>query len=139
MGLDIIAANFPKDAREPTDIPKGWEPLVFGTRELLKNQIEAEIPIVKFASSQSGLIIGDDFALVIDLGEEEDCKYINFAAKGNDKAVGAALHVLNLLDIRGIECSESQFLELYPGIEEGFRLWHEYLTRAASRKTEKEK
>jgi hypothetical protein len=131
MGLDIIVADFPKDAKKPADVAKSWAAPIIGNRDAVRNRITAAIPIVEFASSGSGLIVGDDFALEIRLGEE-DCRYLNLTARGNMKAVGAALDIAQLFGLRGIECAETSFIDLDPQSEDSFKRWREYLDRAKS-------
>jgi hypothetical protein len=136
MGLDIIAMDLPKDAEKPTDIPKSWVPPVIGNRQVLVDRIKKAIPIVEFVSPQSGLIIGDDFALEIHPGKEEACKSIHFIARGSEKAIGATLHILQLCEIRGIECAGTTFLDLDPGSADALRQWRLYLDRLVSRESE---
>jgi hypothetical protein len=136
MGLDIIAMDFPKEAKEPIDVPKGWQPPVIGIRDALQDQIKKTIPLVEFSSSGSGLIVGDDFALEIRLKTEE-CNSIIFTARGNEKAVGAALDICRLFGIRCIECAESSFVDANPErAHDALEQWREYLEGAISRRPE---
>lgn len=132
LGLDIIAMDFPKEAKVPTDIPKGWAPPVIGNRQVMVDRIKKANPVIKFSDLVSGILIGDDFALQIDLGKEEECSRICFTARGNEKAVGAALEVLQLFEIRGIECANTSFLDLDPESPAALRKWREYLDQAQS-------
>ena len=136
MGLDIIAMDFPKEAYTPADVPTGGLPPVFGDRLALVDTIKKAIPIAEFVSPQSGVIIGDDFALEIHPDKEEACKSIHFTARGNEKAVGAALHILQLFGIRGIECFGTTFLDVDPESADALRKWREYLDHAVSRNSE---
>jgi len=134
VGLDIIAMDFPKEAKEPREVPKGWQFSTMGPSNVLQDRIKDAIPITNFVSGISGLILGDDFALEIGFDDEEACKIIHFTARGNEKAVGAALDICRLFGIRCIECAGSSFVDADPErADDALKQWREYLDSAISR------
>lgn len=133
MSWDIIAMDFPENARTVEEIPHDFQPKGLGPRSELIARIKQVVPDATFNDHAWGLIEGPDWSIELCAGESDPCSSLAFHVRGGDQAIGTVAAVLDHLKLRAVDCQSSEFFALGERSLESFHEWRRYRDRVVDR------
>jgi len=126
MSWDIFVMDMPSDITSVGEIPSDFRPRSMGSRSAIISKIKEIIPTADFSNPSWGLVLGDDWSIEVNIGEDEECDGFALHVRGGDAAVGAVASILDGLGIRAIDSQTGEFFVSGPSAIESFRKWRAY-------------
>jgi hypothetical protein len=126
MSWDIFVMDVPSDIASVGEIPSDFKPRSLGGRSTIISKIREIIPTADFSNPSWGLVLGDDWSIEVNIGEDEECDGFALHVRGGEAAVGAVASILDGLGIRAIDSQTGEFFASGPSAIESFRKWRAY-------------
>ena len=127
MSHDVFAFDFPAQFNSVDDLPPDFELKATRRRADLISQIRAVVPGVDFRDPSWGMVVGRDWSIEVNLGDEDLCECFVLHVRGGEGAMAAAEQILRATSFRAMHHETGRF---YTAAAEGmdeFRAWKGYV------------
>jgi hypothetical protein len=124
MSWDLLAGRFPEEYEKVEDLPDNFKLEVIGTRDEVVALMQKAVPEVGFDQSGWG---GLDGATEVYIGDEPYVDSISFFVHGGgQETVMRIFKVASSLNLRVIDYSSGEFIELDGKAVENYKQWERY-------------
>jgi hypothetical protein len=103
MSWDIFVQDLPQDAKTIEDIPSDFRGAPIGMRSDVIAKIKEVVPDADFCNPSWGHIVGPDWSIEVNIGENEVCDGFALHVRGSKGAIKAIEAILDRLQLRAID------------------------------------
>lgn len=125
MSWDVYVMDLPPSAERVADIPSDFEPAPLGQRTEIIAKIREVVPFADFSNPAWGHIDTSEFAIEVNIGDEEVVSSFVLHVRGGDAAAGAVVAILDHLGLRAIETGAGEILDPATAAD-ALRQWRAY-------------
>ena len=119
--------SMPAGAKTLDDIPDGYQSPPLGQRQTVLRRLRAALPEVDLSDDSWGLYGGDDFAIELNIGPDDEIPGIMLHVRGGPGALQAVRDIAMALGVPALDCTTSELIDFdSPDAGKGFDAWRAY-------------
>jgi hypothetical protein len=127
MSWDVMLMSMPPGAKTLDDIPEGYQSPPLGYRKVVLGRLRAALPEVDLSDTSWGLLGGDDFAIELNIGPDDEIPGIMLHVRGGPGALRAVRAIADALGVPALDCTTSELIDFdSPDAGKGFAAWRAY-------------
>jgi hypothetical protein len=111
MSWDIFIQDLPATAQRVADVPDDFVPRALGRRDELIENLRAAIPEIDFSDTSWGKLRTPEYAVDINIGDQEEIAAVTLRIRGSDAAVPVVERMVSIIGGRAIDSWTSEFFD----------------------------
>jgi hypothetical protein len=111
MSWDVFIQDLPEAARSVAEVPDDFVPRALGRRDVLIQRLQAAIPGIDFSDPSWGKLVTPQYAVDINIGDQEEIAAVTLRIRGSDAAVPVVEQMIDIIGGRAIDSWTSEFFD----------------------------